>query len=158
MVAKGANLGGEVDIVNANFADPTMPVGLQNGNGVLKLTTDRLNIASFEGTVGGGKVTMQGGVQYRPNLLFALAMAAKDIRMLYPQGMRENIDANIRLDGTTTNASAGRNSGSDESLLHAGLQSDQHRRSALRRSRGTAFAGIHAEPQAQSRRSTPPAI
>ena len=107
VVAKGANLGGEIDIVNANFADPSMPVGLQNGNGVLKLTTDRINIASFQGTVGGGTVTMQGGVQYRPHLVFALGMAAKDIRMLYPQGMRENIDANIRLDGTTTNAVLG---------------------------------------------------
>ena len=47
VTANGANLGGEVDIVNASFADPTMPVGLQNGNGVLKLTTDRINIASF---------------------------------------------------------------------------------------------------------------
>lgn len=107
VVTNGADLGGEVDIVNANFADPTMPVGLQNGNGVLKLTANRLNISNFEGRVGGGKVTMQGSVQYRPHLLFALGMAAKDIRMLYPQGMRESIDANIRLDGAPTNAVLG---------------------------------------------------
>ena len=34
-------------------------------------------------------------------------MAAKGIRMLYPQGIREDIDANIRLDGTTTRAVLG---------------------------------------------------
>ena len=107
VVAKGANLGGEIDIVNANFADPSLPVGLQGGNGVLKLTTDRIDVASFQGKVGGGIVTMQGGVQYRPNMVFAVGVAAKGIRMLYPQGLRENIDANIRLDGTTTHAVLG---------------------------------------------------
>ncbi len=107
IVAKGTNLGGEIDIVNANFADASLPVGLQNGNGVLKLTTDRVNISSFQATVGGGAVNLQGGVQYRPNLLFALGLAAKGVRMLYPTGMRENIDANIRLDGSTTHAVLG---------------------------------------------------
>ncbi len=97
-------IGGEIDIVNASFAEGTMPVGLQNGNGVLKLTTDRVNIASFQGTVGGGTVQLQGGVAYRPSLTFDLGMAAKGIRMLYPQGLRESMDANIRLNGSTTNA------------------------------------------------------
>jgi translocation and assembly module TamB len=109
MLAKGANLGGEIDIVNANFAQGDLPVGLQNGNGVLKLTTDRINIERFQGTVGGGAVTLQGGVAYRPNLVFDLGLAAKDIRMLYPEGMRETVNANIRLGGTTTQAILGGN-------------------------------------------------
>lgn len=107
VLSNGGNIGGEIDIVNANYADPSLPVGLQSGNGVLKLTTDRINVASFEGKVGGGTVTMQGGVQYRPNVMFALGMAAKGIRMLYPQGMREDINANLRLDGSTTSAVLG---------------------------------------------------
>ena len=106
-LANGANIGGQINVVNANFVDATMPVGLQNGNGVLKLTTNRINIESFEGTVGGGKVQLQGGVAYRPHLLFDLGMAAKGIRMLYPQGMRENIDAELRLNGSTTSALLG---------------------------------------------------
>ncbi|HKO12392.1 MAG TPA: translocation/assembly module TamB domain-containing protein [Acidobacteriaceae bacterium] len=100
-------IGGEIDIVNASYASPSMPVGLQNGNGVLKLTTDRVNIQSFHGTVGGGDVTASGGVVYRPAVQFNLAMAAKDIRLLYPEGMREAIDANIHLAGTTENALLG---------------------------------------------------
>jgi translocation and assembly module TamB len=103
-LANGGDIGGQINLVNVNFADATMPVGLQNGNGVLKLTTDRVNIQSFEGTVGGGKVQLQGGVAYRPHLLFNLGLAAHGIRMLYPQGMRENIDANIRLNGSTNSA------------------------------------------------------
>lgn len=103
----GANLGGEIDIVNANFASASLPLGLQHGNGVLKLTTDRIEISSFEGTVGGGKVTASGGVAYRPNIQFNLGVTASGIRMLYPQGMREAIDANIHLVGTTENATLG---------------------------------------------------
>lgn len=97
-------IGGEIDLVNANYASASLPVGLQNGNGVLKLTSDRVNIQSFHGTVGGGDITASGGVQYRPAIQFNLAMAARDIRMLYPEGMRENIDADIRMAGSTDSA------------------------------------------------------
>jgi translocation and assembly module TamB len=102
-----SDIGGEIDLVNLNYASADLPVGLQNGNGVLKLTTDRVNIQSFSGTVGGGEVTASGGVTYRPSLQFNLGMAAKNIRVLYPQGMREAIDANIHLAGTTDNALLG---------------------------------------------------
>jgi translocation and assembly module TamB len=100
-------LGGEIDIVDASYASDDMPVGLQHGNGVLTLTTDRINISSFEGTVGGGKVTAQGGVAYRPAVAFDLGLAAKGVRMLYPEGMRESIDAYIHLAGSTTDAVLG---------------------------------------------------
>jgi len=102
-----SDIGGEIDLVNLNYASADLPVGLQNGNGVLKLTTDRVNVQSFSGTVGGGEVTASGGVTYRPALQFNLGMAAKDIRLLYPEGMREAINANIHLAGTTDNALLG---------------------------------------------------
>jgi translocation and assembly module TamB len=102
-----SDIGGEIDIVNAAYASADLPVGLQNGNGVLKLTTDRINIQNFKGTVGGGQVTASGGIAYRPNIQFALGLAAQNIRMLYPDGMRESIDANIRLVGSTDNAVLG---------------------------------------------------
>ncbi|HEY2860840.1 MAG TPA: translocation/assembly module TamB domain-containing protein [Terracidiphilus sp.] len=102
-----SDIGGEIDIVNAAYSSADLPVGLQNGNGVLKLTTDRVNIQSFRGTVGGGEVTASGGVAYRPNLQFALGLSARNIRMLYPEGMRESIDADIRLAGSTENAVLG---------------------------------------------------
>lgn len=100
-------LGGEIDVVDASYASADMPVGLQHGNGVLTLTTDRVGIKSFEGTVGGGRVTASGGVAYRPEVRFDLGLAAKGLRMLYPQGMREDIDANIHLAGTTKSAVLG---------------------------------------------------
>ena len=101
------NFAGEVDIVDANFASGDLPVGLQHGNGVLSLTKDRLNITKFQGTVGGGTVTAQGGVAYRPAIQFDLGLAADGVRVLYPEGVRESVNANVRLAGTTDNAVLG---------------------------------------------------
>ena len=97
-------IGGEIDVVDASFAEGSMPVGLEHGNGVLKLTTNRVDIQSFTGVVGGGKVRLQGGVAYRPHLAFDLGMAASGIRMLYPQGLRETVGAIIHLSGTTASS------------------------------------------------------
>jgi translocation and assembly module TamB len=103
----GANLGGEIDVVDANLATNDAPVGLQHGNGVLTLTTNRINVSKFEGTIGGGTVTAQGGVVYRPAIQFDLGLAAKSVRALYPQGMRETADAYLRFTGTPEKALLG---------------------------------------------------
>ena len=105
--SNGAEFGGEIEIVDANYASGDLPVGLEHGNGVLTLTSNRINIKSFQGTVGNGTVTAQGGIVYRPAIQFDLGLAAKGVRMLYPQGVREGIDANLRLAGTTENADLG---------------------------------------------------
>jgi len=105
--ANSPDLGGQIEIVDANFANGDLPVGLQHGNGVLTLTKERLNIAKFEGVVGGGTLTAQGGVAYRPGIQFDLGLAAKGVRVLYPQGVRETVNANLRLAGTTDNAQLG---------------------------------------------------
>src|SRR5690348_1900249 len=101
------NIQGQVQIVNANLASGSAPIGLQNGNGVLTLTRNRLDITHFEGTVGGGTVTASGGVMYRPALRFDLAMAAKDMRLLYPEGIREGLNLNLTLVGTREAAMLG---------------------------------------------------
>ncbi|MBS1803084.1 MAG: translocation/assembly module TamB [Acidobacteria bacterium] len=98
---------GTIDIVNASFASPDLPVGLQNANGSLALTKDRLNITKFQGQVGGGTLTAQGGVALRPSIQFDMGLSARGIRLLYPQGMREGIGANLRLTGTTDAALLG---------------------------------------------------
>ena len=105
--ASAANFGGQVEIVDANFASADLPVALQHGKGILTLTKDRLNITSFTGQMGGGTVTAQGGIAYRPAIQFDLGLAANGVRLLYPEGMRENIDANLRLSGTTDNSQLG---------------------------------------------------
>jgi translocation and assembly module TamB len=98
------NLQGQVQIVNASFAIPDAPLGLSNGNGTLVLTKDRLNISSFEGIVGGGKVSARGGVLYRPSLQFDLALAGQGIRLLYPDNVRTGLDLRLALTGSTDSA------------------------------------------------------
>jgi translocation and assembly module TamB len=96
---------GEVKILNASFATGAAPLGLQNGNGVLILTKDRLDITQFQGTVGGGSVTAHGGVIYRPELRIDIALGGKNVRMLYLDGLRAGFDLNLALAGTPQNAS-----------------------------------------------------
>lgn len=101
------NVEGQVKVVNAAFASGDMPLGLSNGNGVLTLTRDRLNITSFTGKVGGGDVTASGAVLYRPNLQFDMALQGRGIRLLYPDGVRSGIGMNLTLTGTTEAANLG---------------------------------------------------
>ncbi|HEY4046954.1 MAG TPA: translocation/assembly module TamB domain-containing protein [Acidobacteriaceae bacterium] len=104
---KDPNVQGQIEIVDVNFASEDLPLALQHGNGVLSLTKDRLNITTFQGNLGGGTLSAQGGVAYRPAVQFALGVSAKGVRMLYPQGMREGVNADLRLSGTTENAMLG---------------------------------------------------
>jgi translocation and assembly module TamB len=106
-VRKDPNVQGEVKIVDANYSNGSLPLGLQHGNGTVFLTKNRINIKAFQGEVGGGTLTAQGGVSLRPAIQFDLGAAAKNIRMLYPQGLREEISANLRLAGNEKNALLG---------------------------------------------------
>jgi translocation and assembly module TamB len=105
--AGSRDVGGQIKIVDAAYASGDLPIGLQHGNGVVTLTNDRLNITSFEGTIGGGSLTAQGGVALQPSIQFDVGVSARGIRMLYPQGLRESINANLRLAGTTDSAVLG---------------------------------------------------
>jgi len=105
--AQGPNIAGTVEIVDAAMADPDLPVGLQHCNGTLALTKDRINITQFKGNVGGGTLTAQGGVALGSAVHFDLGASVHGVRMLYPQGMREGVDANLRFTGSTTSALLG---------------------------------------------------
>ena len=107
--AHSPDVAGSVDVVDAALSTPDLPVGLQHCNGTLALTKDRINITRLQGNMGGGTIAAQGGVSFRPSIQFNMGIAAKDVRMLYPQGMRESINANVRLTGTPQAAVLGGN-------------------------------------------------
>lgn len=96
------NVEGQIRIVNATFATGDVPLGLSNGNGVMTLTRDRLNITQFTADVGGGRLTATGGVAYRPAIYFDLALNGRDMRMLIPGGVRTAVNTNLALNGTPT--------------------------------------------------------
>lgn len=98
------NLEGTVNVVNANFMPEDAPVGLENGNGVLTLTRDRLQVTSFTGSVGGGKIQATGAIIYRPAIQFSLALAGEDMRVLYANAIRVGASTKLALTGNFTSA------------------------------------------------------
>ena len=95
---------GKIQVVNASFATVGAPLGLSGGNGALTLTRNRLDVTQFQGSVGGGVVTGSGGVVYRPQLQFDLALAAKGVRVLYDQSVRTTLNSNLALTGSFEDA------------------------------------------------------
>jgi translocation and assembly module TamB len=96
----GSDIRGQIEIVNAAFAGGDVPVGLQNGNGVLRLTSSGLQIERFNGNVGGGNLTAGGEVTWSPAMRFNIRTNATDVRLVYPDNVRERIDANLTLTGS----------------------------------------------------------
>ena len=102
---------GQVQIVNASFAGDDLPIGLQNGNGTLVLTNNRLDIQQLTGNVSGGTLTATGGITYRPSVQFNVALNGTGIRTLFPDGVREGTSANLTFVGSpTTRCYEGRSS------------------------------------------------
>jgi len=62
------NVQGQVRIVNASLTEAGVPLGLRDGNGILTLTRNRLDVTRFEGRVGGGTVTARGGSDLSPEI------------------------------------------------------------------------------------------
>jgi len=100
----GQNVAGHIRIVNARFSTPDMPVGVSNGNGVLVVRGDRVDITQFSADVGGGAVSAFGGVTYRPEVQFNIDLKGSGVRLLYPQTVRSQLDVNLAMTGTTKSA------------------------------------------------------
>ena len=95
----GANLNGQIKIVNANLHTADSPVGLDDANGVINVTQSRLEVSSFEGHMGGGTINATGAVAYRPTIQFQLGLTANNIRVRYPEGVRAIAASNLALTG-----------------------------------------------------------
>src|SRR5262249_42442614 len=102
MAAPG--LQGEIRIFNATVLADGAPLGLRNGNGVLTLKNDRITIESFHGEMGGGTVTVRGGVGLSPQVHFDLALSGDGIHLLYPEGVRSSFETSLTLSGNLQEA------------------------------------------------------
>ena len=98
------NVAGQIRIVNASFSTPDAPLGLSNGNGVLTLRRDRLDITQFTGNVGGGVVSASGGVSYQPKIQYAIGVKGNDLRLLYPASVRTDLGLNLAMTGDSNAA------------------------------------------------------
>ncbi len=95
------NVEGVIRVVNANIATPDAPMGMANGNGVLTLRRDRVDISTFTADVGGGKVTASGGMTYSPAIRFDIGLKGNDLRVLYPESVRTDFGLDLAMTGTT---------------------------------------------------------
>lgn len=102
-----SNINGQIRLENASFRSVDSPVGLDEANGVITVTKERMEVTSFQGKVGGGTVTATGRVTYRPAVQFDLAVAANQIRLRYPDGLRTVLDSNLSLSGNTQASTLG---------------------------------------------------
>jgi len=95
---------GQIEIVDASLSTADAPVGLQNGNGTLNLRNDRLEIQQFRGNFSGGTLTARGGIVYRPSIRYDLSLAGNGLRLQFPDGVRERLDTNLTITGSTESA------------------------------------------------------
>lgn len=95
----GSDQIGQIRLVNASLHSADTPLGLDGGKGVLNITRNRMEIESMQGEVGGGTVSLRGGITFRPAIRFDLGMNGNNIRLRYPEGVRSLLESNLTFDG-----------------------------------------------------------
>jgi translocation and assembly module TamB len=95
---------GQVRLVDAGFTSLSAPMGVENVNGVLALTNNEIQIQNVVGHLGGGEFTAAGTVAYRPATQFNVTLKANHVRLLYPEGLRTILQADLLLAGRTQSA------------------------------------------------------
>ena len=93
---------GQVQLKNVAMTTPDAPIGIEKLNGMLDISSDRVQVSQMTGQMGGGQVTFGGSITYRPSLQFDLAVKSESVRLLYPDGLRSLLDANLTFSGTTS--------------------------------------------------------
>jgi len=80
---------------------PDAPLGLQNLNGVLDISNDKVDVTQLTGDAGGGQISARGVIGYRPQLQMNLALQAKNVRIRYQDAIRTLLDSELNLVGTS---------------------------------------------------------
>lgn len=91
---------GQVRLQNVAMTTQDAPIGIDKLNGTLDISNDRVQVSQMNAVMGGGNVSFGGAITYRPGLHFNLAMQSQSVRLLYPDGLRTLLDANLAFSGT----------------------------------------------------------
>jgi translocation and assembly module TamB len=95
---------GQVRVIDAAFQAPGAPLGAEKVNAEFDFQGGRINISNFTAQSGGGTVTAQGFATYQPSVGFQVMLSARHVRLRYPEGVREVLDSDLTLNGTTESA------------------------------------------------------
>jgi translocation and assembly module TamB len=91
---------GQIKVQKVSLITSDAPLGVENLNGVLDLGNGRIQLTDLKGQAGGGNISIGGSIAYQPHLQFDLAINAQSVRLLYPDGIRSQLDGNIAVTGT----------------------------------------------------------
>ncbi len=92
---------GQIRLQNIAASSPDAPMGVEKLNGILDVSSDKIQVSQVTAEVGGGEVNLGGSITYRPQREFNLALRAKSVRFRYPDGVRTLLGGNLALTGTT---------------------------------------------------------
>jgi translocation and assembly module TamB len=95
-------ISGQMEIVNASFYLRDLPVGIDNVNGTIFFDRNRANIQKLTGTSGGGTAALSGFVGLAlGDLTFRLQAQLSNVRVRYPEGVSNTVDADLTLTGSS---------------------------------------------------------
>ena len=92
---------GQLRLQNVSVTHPDAPIGLQNLNGVLDVSKDQVTITQLTGESGGGQISAQGSIGYRPQFQMNVALQAKNVRIRYQDAIRTVLGGDLNLVGTS---------------------------------------------------------
>jgi translocation and assembly module TamB len=92
---------GQLRLQNVSMMTADAPVGLQNLNGVIDVSNDRVTITQLAGESGGGQISARGTIGYRPQLQMNVALQAKSVRIRYQDAIRTVLGGDLNLVGTS---------------------------------------------------------
>lgn len=95
-------LGGSMQLKNANLAVVDFPNGISNANGTVTFSGTQAIVRNLTAESGGGKVSFGGFASFvGGDLSFRLRATASGVRVRYPQGISTMADAQLSLVGTS---------------------------------------------------------
>lgn len=95
---------GQLQIKNAVFTTDTLPVGIEGINAQINLAGNRADIENFSGTLGGGNVSARGFAILGRKSSFDVSLSANGVRVLYPEGLRSDLSAQLTFAGDTASS------------------------------------------------------
>jgi translocation and assembly module TamB len=95
---------GRIQIQNASFTTSTAPAAVSKVNGKLDIVNEKIQITSLTGEIGGGQVTAGGFITLRPSLQFNVGLQGRNVRILYPAGVRSELDSDLTFTGDLKSA------------------------------------------------------
>lgn len=121
--AEDPQFSGRMSIDNASFFLKDLPNGVEKATGTVYFDENRANIEKLTGQTGGGTFELSGFVGFASSELnYRLKLAAKTVRVRYPEGVSTTLDAALTLTGATSRSmlaglitvqKSGLNSGAD---------------------------------------------